>query len=43
VEPDKREDKYIDPRASSKTFRQQAESWLKGQSPDPWDTGRACD
>jgi pimeloyl-ACP methyl ester carboxylesterase len=32
---DKREDKYIDPRSSSKTFRQQAENWLKAQSPDP--------
>ncbi len=35
VESDKREDKYIDPRSSSKTFRQQAENWLKAQSPDP--------
>ncbi|OXM67918.1 tyrosine-type recombinase/integrase [Amycolatopsis vastitatis] len=35
VESDKREDKYIDPRASMTTFRQQAESWVKSQSPDP--------
>jgi integrase len=35
VENDKREDKYVDPRASTKTFRQQAENWLKAQSPDP--------
>ncbi|HEV7976136.1 site-specific integrase [Amycolatopsis sp.] len=35
VESDKREDKYIDPHASRKTFRQQAENWLKGQSSDP--------
>lgn len=35
VESDKREGKYIDPRASRKTFRQQAESWYKAQSPDP--------
>ncbi|PSR61572.1 MULTISPECIES: tyrosine-type recombinase/integrase [Nocardia] len=35
VESDKREGKYINPRASRKTFRQQAESWYKAQSPDP--------
>lgn len=35
VESDKREGKYVDPRASRKTFRQQAENWLKAQSPDP--------
>ncbi|WAL64928.1 site-specific integrase [Amycolatopsis cynarae] len=35
VESDKREGKYVDPRSSSKTFRQQAENWLKAQSPDP--------
>jgi integrase len=35
VESDKREDRYVDPHASRKTFRQQAENWLKGQSPDP--------
>ncbi|MGA6163904.1 tyrosine-type recombinase/integrase [Amycolatopsis magusensis] len=35
VESDKREDKYVDPRASRKTFRQQAANWLKAQSPDP--------
>jgi integrase len=35
VESDKREGKYIDPRASRKTFRQQAESWFKAQSQDP--------
>lgn len=35
VESDKREGKYVDPRASRKTFRQLAENWLKAQSPDP--------
>ncbi|MEV6563015.1 tyrosine-type recombinase/integrase [Nocardia sp. NPDC051756] len=35
VESDKREGKYIDPRASRKTFRQQAESWYKALPPDP--------
>jgi hypothetical protein len=25
----------VDPRSSSKTFRQHAENWLKAQSPDP--------
>lgn len=35
VESDKREGKYVDPRASRKTFRQQADNWLKAQSPDP--------
>ena len=35
VESDKREDKYIDPRASSKIFRKQGENWLKATSPDP--------
>ncbi|MGY6656079.1 tyrosine-type recombinase/integrase [Amycolatopsis sp. TRM77291] len=35
VEADKREDKYIDPRASSKVFRKQGENWLKATSPDP--------
>lgn len=35
VESDKREGKYVDPRASKKTFRQQAESWVRAQSADP--------
>ncbi len=35
VESDKREGKYVDLRASRKTFRQQAENWLKAQSRDP--------
>ncbi|WP_019930583.1 tyrosine-type recombinase/integrase [Nocardia sp. BMG111209] len=35
VESDKREGKYIDPRAGRTKFRQQGESWLKAQSPDP--------
>ena len=35
VESDKREGKYIDPRSSRKTFRQQAESWVRAQSSDP--------
>ncbi|WP_247609781.1 tyrosine-type recombinase/integrase [Nocardia veterana] len=35
VESDKREGKYIDPRSARKTFRQQAESWVRAQSSDP--------
>ncbi|WP_280407994.1 tyrosine-type recombinase/integrase [Nocardia brasiliensis] len=35
VESDKREGKYIDPRAATKKFRQQGENWYKGQSSDP--------
>ncbi|WP_433594412.1 tyrosine-type recombinase/integrase [Nocardia sp. CA-145437] len=35
VESDKREGRFIDPKASRKTFRQQAENWYKAQSPDP--------
>lgn len=35
MESDKREGKYVDPRSSRKTFKQQAENWLKAQSPDP--------
>lgn len=35
VESDKREGKYIDPKATRKTFRQQGENWYKAQSPDP--------
>ncbi|WP_327138944.1 tyrosine-type recombinase/integrase [Nocardia sp. NBC_01327] len=35
VESDKREGKYIDPKLSRKTFRQQAENWYKVQSTDP--------
>ncbi|MFD6272388.1 tyrosine-type recombinase/integrase [Nocardia asteroides] len=35
VESDKREGKYIDPRAAHMKFRRQAESWFKAQSPDP--------
>jgi hypothetical protein len=34
VESDKREGKYVDPLAARKNFRQIAENWLKGQSPD---------
>ena len=34
VESSKREGKYIDPRAGRIKFRQQAENWIKGQSPD---------
>jgi integrase len=35
VESDKREGKYVDPLAARKNFRQIADNWLKGQSPDP--------
>lgn len=35
VENDKREGRYIDPRAARVTFRVQAENWIKGQSDDP--------
>lgn len=35
VESDKREGKYIDPQAARKLFREQAESWVRAQSPDP--------
>ncbi|MFF0493433.1 tyrosine-type recombinase/integrase [Nocardia sp. NPDC004068] len=35
VESDKREGKYIDPKGARKKFRDQAESWVKAQSPDP--------
>lgn len=35
VELDKREGKYIDPKATRKTFRQQGESWFRAQSADP--------
>ncbi|OLF18927.1 tyrosine-type recombinase/integrase [Actinophytocola xanthii] len=34
VESDKREGKYVDPEAGRKKFRQVAENWIKGQSPD---------
>lgn len=34
VESNKREGKYVDPRAGRIKFRQQAENWIKGQSPD---------
>lgn len=34
VESSKREGKYVDPRAGRIRFRQQAENWIKGQSPD---------
>ncbi len=34
VESSKREGKYVDPRAGRVKFRQQAENWLKSQSPD---------
>lgn len=34
VESDKREGKYVDPQAARKKFRQVAENWLLGQSPD---------
>ena len=34
VESSKREGKYVDPRAGRIKFRQQAENWIKGQSPD---------
>ncbi|MGW4593721.1 phage integrase central domain-containing protein [Amycolatopsis thermoflava] len=35
VESDKREGKYVDPRAAQKTFKQVAENWILGQSSDP--------
>lgn len=35
IENDKREGRYIDPRAARVTFRVQAENWIKGQSDDP--------
>jgi integrase len=35
VENDKREGRYIDPRAARVTFRVQADNWIKGQSDDP--------
>jgi hypothetical protein len=35
VENDKREGRYLDPRGSRVTFREQAENWIKGQSDDP--------
>jgi integrase len=35
IENDKREGRYIDPKAARVTFRVQAENWLKGQSDDP--------
>lgn len=35
VENDKREGRYIDPRAARVKFRAQAENWIKGQSDDP--------
>ncbi|PXY33861.1 tyrosine-type recombinase/integrase [Prauserella flavalba] len=34
MESDKREGKYVDPQAARKKFRQVAENWLMGQSPD---------
>jgi integrase len=34
VESSKKEGKYVDPRAGRIKFRQQAENWIKGQSPD---------
>ena len=34
VESNKREGKYVDPRAGRIKFRQQAENWIKGQSAD---------
>jgi len=34
IESSKREGKYVDPRAGRIKFRQQAENWIKGQSPD---------
>jgi integrase len=34
VESSKREGKYVDPRAGQIKFRNQAENWIKGQSPD---------
>lgn len=35
IENDKREGRYLDPRGSRVTFREQAENWIKGQSDDP--------
>ena len=35
VESDKREGKYLDPRAGQKKLRPVAENWLRGQSADP--------
>ncbi|HEU5475817.1 MAG TPA: site-specific integrase [Actinophytocola sp.] len=35
VENDKREGRYIDPRAARVKFRTQADNWIKGQSDDP--------
>src|SRR5690349_4158051 len=35
IENDKREGRYIDPRAARVKFRTQAENWIKGQSDDP--------
>lgn len=35
IENDKREGRYLDPRGSRITFREQAENWIKGQSDDP--------
>lgn len=35
IENDKREGRYIDPKAARVTFRVQAENWIKGQSDDP--------
>ncbi|MGH3797469.1 MAG: tyrosine-type recombinase/integrase [Pseudonocardiaceae bacterium] len=35
IENDKREGRYLDPRGSQVTFREQAENWIKGQSDDP--------
>jgi integrase len=34
VESSKRQGKYVDPRAGRIKFRQHAENWIKGQSPD---------
>jgi hypothetical protein len=34
MESDKREGKYLDPRAGQKKFKPVAENWLLGQSPD---------
>ncbi len=35
IESDKREGKYLDPKGARKKFRDQGESWVKAQSPDP--------
>jgi integrase len=35
IENDKREGRYIDPRAARVKFRTQADNWIKGQSDDP--------